>query len=129
MLCYDEENSRRSSHGFIRKTRCLTKKEGLSQEALAQKLNVTRQSISKWERGEAKPDSAHLIHLTQIFQTSLEDSVETIPTHFRLRRYSIPILIVLTFIASFYLHIVMTVSCFWLLIAMGYFLYRLLSLI
>ncbi|MGX7038063.1 hypothetical protein [Vagococcus fessus] len=85
--------------------------------------------MSKWERGEAKPDSAHLIHLTQIFQTSLEDSVETIPTHFRLRRYSIPILIVLTFIASFYLHIVMTVSCFWLLIAMGYFLYRLLSLI
>lgn len=107
----------------------LRKKEGLSQEALAQKLNVTRQSISKWERGEAKPDSTHLIHLTQIFQTSLEDSVETIPTHFRLRRYSIPILIVLTFIASFYLHIVMTVSCFWLLIGIGYLIYRLLSLI
>lgn len=32
------------------------KKAGLSQEALAEKIDVSRQAISKWETGEAMPD-------------------------------------------------------------------------
>lgn len=34
----------------------LRKREGYSQEDLAQKLDVTRQSVSKWETGESQPE-------------------------------------------------------------------------
>ena len=39
----------------------LRKKEGWSQEELAEKLNVSRQSVSKWESGQAKPDLDKII--------------------------------------------------------------------
>ena len=37
------------------------KRSGLSQEELAEKLNITRQSVSKWERAESAPDTDNLI--------------------------------------------------------------------
>jgi len=42
----------------------LRKEKGLSQEQLAQKLGISRQAISKWERAEASPDTDNLIELT-----------------------------------------------------------------
>ena len=44
----------------------------LSQEDLAQKLFVSRQSISKYENGEATPDVEKLIQMAEIFEVSLE---------------------------------------------------------
>ena len=45
----------------------LRKKEGLSQEALAEKLGVSRQSVSKWETGEATPEVSKLLSLSKLF--------------------------------------------------------------
>lgn len=43
------------------------KKAGLSQEALAEKLGVSRQAVSKWETGEAVPELSKLMLLAQTF--------------------------------------------------------------
>lgn len=51
----------------------LRKQKALSQEELAQKLDVTRQTISKWELGQAKPDMDNLIKLSEIFNISVDD--------------------------------------------------------
>ncbi|WP_294466014.1 helix-turn-helix transcriptional regulator [uncultured Anaerofustis sp.] len=45
---------------------------GLSQEDLAEKLNVTRQSVSKWEVGETMPDTDKLIKISEIFNVSTD---------------------------------------------------------
>lgn len=45
----------------------LRKREGLSQEALAEKLGVSRQSVSKWETGEATPEVSKLLAISKLF--------------------------------------------------------------
>lgn len=47
----------------------LRKSKGLSQEELAVKLNVVRQTISKWEKGLSVPDSDMLISISEVFET------------------------------------------------------------
>ena len=58
----------------------LRKKSGLSQEQLAEQLNVSRQAISKWESGSAFPESEKLITISNYFGVSvdylLKDEVE-----------------------------------------------------
>ena len=49
------------------------KQAGLSQEALAEKLGVSRQAVSKWERSESSPDTDNLIALAQLYNVSLDD--------------------------------------------------------
>jgi len=51
----------------------LRKKENLSQEQLAEKMNVTRQTISKWELNETSPDIKQAKELSKIFKVSLDD--------------------------------------------------------
>ena len=50
----------------------LRKKSGLSQEQLAEKLNVSRQAISKWESGTAVPESEKLITISDYFGVSVD---------------------------------------------------------
>lgn len=47
----------------------LRKAKGLSQEELAIKLNVVRQTISKWEQGLSVPDAEMLISLSEVLET------------------------------------------------------------
>ena len=47
----------------------------LSQEALAEKVNVSRQSISKWETGDAYPTMNNLLELCKIFHCKINDLV------------------------------------------------------
>ena len=53
----------------------LRKKESLSQEALAEKLDVTRQTISKWELGQTKPDVEKLAQIAKLFNVSVNELV------------------------------------------------------
>lgn len=50
----------------------LRKENLLSQEELGEKLNVTRQTISKWELGETKPDSAKILEIARLFNVSTD---------------------------------------------------------
>lgn len=50
----------------------LRKREGVSQEELAERLNVSRQAVSKWERGEALPDTENLLAIAELFEISLD---------------------------------------------------------
>lgn len=49
--------------------RAFRKSKGLSQEELAIKLNVVRQTVSKWEQGLSVPDADMLISLSEAFET------------------------------------------------------------
>ncbi len=51
----------------------LRRKNGLSQEELANLLGVSRQAVSKWERAEASPDTDNLICLAKIYGISLDE--------------------------------------------------------
>lgn len=53
----------------------LRKDKGISQEELADKLGVSRQAISKWERGEALPDTDNLISIAKLYEVSLDELV------------------------------------------------------
>ena len=53
----------------------LRKKANLSQEELAEKVGVTRQTISKWELEETSPDIAQAKKISQIFKVSLDELV------------------------------------------------------
>lgn len=51
----------------------LRKKNSLSQEELAEKMGVARQTISKWELGETSPDLKQAKELSRIFKVSLDE--------------------------------------------------------
>lgn len=51
----------------------LRKKNGFSQEELAEKVGVARQTISKWELGETSPDLKQSKELSKIFKVSLDE--------------------------------------------------------
>jgi len=49
--------------------KAIRKSKGLSQEELAIKLNVVRQTISKWEQGLSVPDADMLLSISEVFET------------------------------------------------------------
>lgn len=49
--------------------KAIRKSKGLSQQELAIKLNVVRQTVSKWEQGLSVPDSDMLIAISEVFET------------------------------------------------------------
>lgn len=50
----------------------LRKEKGLSQETLAEKLNTSRQAISKWENGQGYPETEKLLMIGNIFEVSID---------------------------------------------------------
>lgn len=50
----------------------LRNREGLSQEQLAERLTVSRQSVSKWELGQSTPDLDYVVQLSDVFNVSLD---------------------------------------------------------
>jgi transcriptional regulator with XRE-family HTH domain len=50
----------------------LRKSHHLSQEELAEKLGVSRQAVSKWERAESNPDMDNLISISKLYKISLD---------------------------------------------------------
>lgn len=57
---------------FHQRLQDLRKKSGMTQELLGEKLGITRQTVSKWERGESTPDFAYLVKISELFQLSTD---------------------------------------------------------
>lgn len=57
---------------FSEKLSILRKRKGMSQEQLAEMLDVSRQSVSKWEAQQALPETAKIIMIASIFNVSID---------------------------------------------------------
>ncbi len=57
---------------FAEKLSDLRKTEKLSQEELAEKLNISRQAVSRWEMGTAMPDANNLVQISRLFNVSID---------------------------------------------------------
>ena len=53
----------------------LRKKKGLSQEELAEKLGVSRQSVSKWESNNTYPETDKIVQICNIFECTMDDLI------------------------------------------------------
>ena len=62
---------------FSENLKKIRKEKGLSQEALSEKLNIVRQTISKWEKGLSIPDGDMLIKLSQVLEIPVETLLGT----------------------------------------------------
>ena len=54
----------------------MRKEIGLSQEELGNKLNVARQTVSKWELGETTPEMDKLIKISEVFNITLDELIK-----------------------------------------------------
>jgi transcriptional regulator with XRE-family HTH domain len=74
-------NNHEERRGYIMKFRekinQIRKDKGLSQEELAEKLDVSRQAVAKWEAGLSYPDVDNLIALSSLFQISIDSMLKT----------------------------------------------------
>ena len=55
----------------------IRRQAGLSQEEFAEKLGVSRQAVSKWERGEAYPDTENLIVISEMFGVTIDELLKS----------------------------------------------------
>ena len=60
---------------FCDKLQKIRKENNVTQEQLADKLDVSRQAVSKWESGTAYPDTEKLIQISKIFKVSLDELI------------------------------------------------------
>ena len=58
--------------------RALRKQKGYSQEQLAERLNVSRQAVSKWENGASDPSTSNLLALAKLYGISAEDLLKEV---------------------------------------------------
>ena len=61
------------SMNFSEKLKEIRKKEGISQEQLAERIGVTRQAITKWETGKGLPDVENMVIIAEIFKTTIDE--------------------------------------------------------
>lgn len=58
---------------FSEKLKEIRRKEGISQEQLAEKIGVSRQAITKWETGKGLPDVENMVIIAEIFKTTIDE--------------------------------------------------------
>ncbi|WP_418667299.1 helix-turn-helix domain-containing protein [Allofournierella sp.] len=63
---------------FHEKLLSMRKKKGLSQEELGMELQVSRQTISKWEAGQSYPDFQKLVILSDYFGTTVDELIKDV---------------------------------------------------
>ena len=64
---------------FGEKLQKLRAREGISQDALAELLNVSRQAVSKWERDETMPETEKIIRISDCFHVTTDYLLKDIP--------------------------------------------------
>ena len=57
---------------FSEKLQLLRKSKGLTQENLAEKMDVSRQAVARWEAGQAYPDIGNLIAISRLFHVTVD---------------------------------------------------------
>ena len=57
---------------FSEKFQLIRKNKGMTQEELAEKLDISRQAVAKWESGQAYPDISNLIQISNLFNVTVE---------------------------------------------------------
>lgn len=57
----------------------LRQQKGMTQEILAEKLHIVRQTVSKWEKGLSVPDSEMLVRLAEVFEVSVSELLGETP--------------------------------------------------
>lgn len=57
---------------FSEKLQLIRKNKGLTQEELAEKLDVSRQAVAKWESGQVYPDISNLIQISNLFNVTVD---------------------------------------------------------
>lgn len=62
---------------FSENLKSIRKAKGMTQNELANRLNVVRQTISKWEKGLSVPDTEMLIKIAEIFEVSVSELLGT----------------------------------------------------
>ena len=62
--------------GFGEKLSSLRKQRGMTQVELAEKLSISRQAVSRWERGTAEPSTENLICIGRLFDVSVDDLMD-----------------------------------------------------
>lgn len=77
---------------FAEQLRAARKAHGYTQEALAEKLGVSRQAVQKWERGAALPGSANLLALNELLGLTLPVTPAEPPRRSRHRKRMMPAL-------------------------------------
>jgi len=65
---------------FHEKIQNLRKEKGLSQEELAEMMQVSRQSVSKWESAQAYPETEKLVVLSEIFGVTIDSLLKDVET-------------------------------------------------
>lgn len=66
----------------------LRKKNGLSQEQLGEKVDVTRQTISNWELGETTPNPEQLKKMSKAFNVSIDEILDNDSKEFLMNKIS-----------------------------------------
>lgn len=57
------------------------KKNGYTQEQIAEKIGVSRQAVAKWERGEALPDIENIVALADIYEVTIDSLVRNVAAY------------------------------------------------
>ena len=57
------------------------KKDGYTQEQIAEKIGVSRQAVAKWERGEALPDIENVIALADVYAVTVDSLVRSVGSY------------------------------------------------
>lgn len=97
---------------FSRNLSVLRHRSGMTQLELAEKLNYSDKSVSKWERGEGLPDLSVAMKIADLFGVSLNDLVsEKVPRKFLISRNKV----IITFLS---------IGIVWLIAAISYFLFQ-----
>ena len=65
---------------FNENLKYLRKEEKMTQEALAEKLNVSRQAVTKWESGQSLPDIENLKQMADLFGVTMDSLVGNVTT-------------------------------------------------
>lgn len=71
----DKQKRKAMSMEIAQRLADMRREKGFSQEELANQLGLSRQAISKWERGESAPDMANLIALADLYDVTLDELI------------------------------------------------------